>query len=219
MSRSNLKLSPVARTELGTAAADKLRRLIVSGELAPGERLVENEIASRLQISRTPVRDALFCLQGEGLATPRGKKGLEVSGLSAQEIDQIYPLIAALEKTALLACPPFSTAKISRLRSINSRFSGVVGEAEKLIGLDRDWHTALLEQTENRMALPILARLGLLAERYERAYFDADANNRSSVRQHEEIIVHLEKDEIPRAADLVERHWLQSREAIYAAIS
>ena len=79
---------------------DKLKGAIMRGEFAHGERLVEHVIASQLQVSRTPVREALKRLESEGLLTATPRQGLIVKGYSTNEIREIYMIREALESLA-----------------------------------------------------------------------------------------------------------------------
>lgn len=87
-------------------AAEALRALILSGELAPGQRVTEIPLAARLGISRPPLREALRILQSEGLLTALPRRGMVVTPLSDQDVWEVMTLRAALERTALeLALP------------------------------------------------------------------------------------------------------------------
>ena len=91
----------VTHTDLGTAVMAELRALIIDGEFAQGERLVETELAERFDVSRGPVRDALAQLERGGLVELRPRKGSFVRSLSVADIEEIYSLRQALETLAL----------------------------------------------------------------------------------------------------------------------
>ena len=91
----------IPHTDLGTAVRAALRESIISGELAPGDRLVETELAERFDVSRGPIRDALTELERSGLVEMRPRKGSFVRSLSAEDIREIYSLRTALEALAL----------------------------------------------------------------------------------------------------------------------
>ncbi|MFE5707655.1 GntR family transcriptional regulator [Rhodococcus koreensis] len=87
-------------SELTRGAVEEIRRWILNGEIEPGERLREVDVAARLGMSRTPVRQAFQLLSGEGLLDARPAGGFEVPRWSRQEIDEIYQLRALLESFA-----------------------------------------------------------------------------------------------------------------------
>jgi DNA-binding GntR family transcriptional regulator len=91
----------MARTRTSTQkAANALRRLIVSGELAPGSDHLETELATRLGMSRTPIREAALQLAAKGLVEVRPRKGLRVIPVSRDDMSEIYDVLTALESQA-----------------------------------------------------------------------------------------------------------------------
>jgi DNA-binding GntR family transcriptional regulator len=92
---------PSARTNLGARVTAELRELILTGTFAPGQRLVETELATRFATSRGPVRDALAELDRTGLVLDAGRRGTFVAELSATDMDELYTLRTALEELAV----------------------------------------------------------------------------------------------------------------------
>ncbi|WP_224391506.1 GntR family transcriptional regulator [Pseudonocardia sp. ICBG1293] len=92
-----------AHPGLGAAATDRVRGLILSGELRDGDRLVERDLAERLGISRGPVRDALRRLDAEGLVVLLPRRGARVATLTADDTEEIIALRAATEPLAVRA--------------------------------------------------------------------------------------------------------------------
>ena len=88
-------------TALRASARDRIRISIVDGTLAPGERLVERNLAAELGVSRVPVREALRDLVAEGYAIDRATRGIEVRGYPAAEVDELFEIRAALETLLL----------------------------------------------------------------------------------------------------------------------
>ena len=86
---------------LAMQAADAIRGLIVAGQLAGGDRLVESQIADQLQTSRGPVRDALWLLRAEGLVRDGPRRGSFVVQLTRQDVREIYDLRVAVETQAV----------------------------------------------------------------------------------------------------------------------
>ncbi|MEM9132400.1 MAG: GntR family transcriptional regulator [Actinomycetota bacterium] len=91
----------LGHTDLGSAVTAALRESIVRGEIGPGERLVETELADRFEVSRGPIRDALAELERSGLVELRPRKGSFVRALTADDVAEIYSLRVALESLAL----------------------------------------------------------------------------------------------------------------------
>lgn len=103
-----------AHPGLGDAAADRVRGLILSGELRDGDRLVERELATRLGISRGPVRDALRRLDAEGLVVLLPRRGARVATLTADDAEEIIALRAATEPLAVRALATTGSAGHAR---------------------------------------------------------------------------------------------------------
>lgn len=97
---SAVPVTPVSRGSLGDRVAHGLRRLVIGGQLEPGTHLVEGTLASRFQVSRGPIRDALRALEAEGLVESR-RRGVYVLGFSADDLDDLYALRDAIEPQAL----------------------------------------------------------------------------------------------------------------------
>jgi DNA-binding GntR family transcriptional regulator len=94
-------LTPPHRKSLGDDVADRLREAILHGELVAGQRLREEELAERLQVSRGPVRDAFGFLEREGLVRSSRRRGVTVVELTLRDLHEIYTLRSALEPLAV----------------------------------------------------------------------------------------------------------------------
>jgi DNA-binding GntR family transcriptional regulator len=212
------QLSPIVKWALPRSATDSLRSAIVTGQLRPGERLVERDIAERFGISRTPVREAFFQLQRDGLATTGQGRGLFVSFLCEAEITRIYQILGGLERIAVRHTEKASAEMLSRLRKATAKRRRAGGDIERIIAADIAWHQALTDSTSNLKVLDLLGAPRALAERYERAFFRAKANQERSTREHEEIQELVEAGDLRTAADLVEDHWLDNIRPMASAL-
>ena len=216
-SMESLSIGELPRSQLRIDAATMLRRHIVDGQLPPGTRLVEREVASLLRVSRTPVREALSLLARERLveASPRG---FAVSELSKREVEEIYPLIAALERVAVERVPGIEDAWLDRLERANGRFEEAGGDPTLLIERDMAWHAELVNESQNRSLLDMLANLKTRAERYERTFFGSSEGHSQSVEEHRQVRLALASGALARAARLVESHWLESMRPVCSAV-
>lgn len=93
--------APTQHIDLATAVTSSLREAIIDGDFAPGQRLVETELADHYEVSRGPIRDALAELERSGLVELRPRKGSFVRSLTATDVHEVYSLRIALESLAL----------------------------------------------------------------------------------------------------------------------
>ena len=207
----------LSRLDLADEASATLRRLIITGDIKPAERLIEREVATKLGISRTPLREAFSRLRHEGLLSESSGRGLFVTALNKQEITEIYQILAALEKTALLHTPDVHP----RMLSVMGKASAprvAASDVKRTIAADIAWHEALTGFASNRRVVEMLRGPRALAERYERAFFRIPTNRARSTREHNEIEQLVIAGNLARAATLLEDHWLSNIEPMLAAI-
>jgi DNA-binding GntR family transcriptional regulator len=129
-----------------------LRERIVFGELKPGERLVEADLATRFQVSKTPVREALLTLEAEGLVTLRPHRGAAVSQLSP---DQYRDLLFARDALEFGAASEIVAAMTpARLAEAEAHLAELVraGDAEGLVSMLRRWHAEGLDHLAHHLA-------------------------------------------------------------------
>jgi DNA-binding GntR family transcriptional regulator len=210
-------LRSISRADLGALAAEQLRDLILSGDLPPGERLVEADLARRMGISRTPVRDALARLRHDGLVENCGRRGSAVAALTATEVWEIYPLLATLERFALTHSRPHSDEDLAGVEEINARLRAA-GTENQRIELDAEWHDRVLGRCENQSALEFLRPLKQRARRYEVVYMTSSARLEESWEEHDHIVTALRSGAVESAAEKLERHWMRSVAPLLEAV-
>jgi GntR family transcriptional regulator, rspAB operon transcriptional repressor len=218
MARPSSLSRKIVKLELPDEVADRLRASIVLGELPPGFRLVERDMAARLGVSRTPVRQAFFALQDEGLVSSCEGRGLVVSELNADEISDIYQIIAALERAALLTTPAVSDAMLADLAAANRRLASAGHNLSQIIRADAAWHRALTRFSTNQALKSLLELWRIRSERYERAFFQADRNLARAVADHSRVEAVLRRGDFAKVADAIEAHWLDAIAPMRAAI-
>lgn len=136
----------------GETAYAQLLTAIRKGEFAPGDRLRETDVADRLNLSRTPVREALRRLEADGIVEHRPRMGAVIRQLSHAELVELYEMRIVLERTAAeMAAKHAATAEIDALRDLNSMMSES-GPAEAA-ALNQDFHRGIYLATRNRFLL------------------------------------------------------------------
>ncbi|HMQ40704.1 MAG TPA: GntR family transcriptional regulator [Paracoccus sp. (in: a-proteobacteria)] len=147
-----------ARGLQGESVYERLCDDIRAGVLAPGSRLREAEIAERLSVSRTPVREAIRRLEAEGLVDHLPRSGATVRRLDYSETMELYEMRTVLEGTAArLAARAASPVELEELQAINAEMRAADGQPERLVRLNRQFHRRLLEASRNRFLLRAMA--------------------------------------------------------------
>lgn len=135
-------------------AVDALREAILNGRFAPGARLIEDELARMLDISRSPVRQALARLEQEGLVVQEAHRGASVALISPTDVEEIYSLRTALERLATMrVCEAATPADLAPLDAILQHFQAIPrGEItrRKVAELDIDFHDALFRAAKHQ---------------------------------------------------------------------
>ena len=145
-------LPPIENADLVDQVYDRILNAIQEGALPPGERLVERDLAERLGVSRAPVRDALIRLEQGGLVASAGRRGREVSVLSANDAWEVYTLRAALEgMAARIAATVRDPDAVASLEAIVSemRDKAQGTEIRTLAALDKRFHETMCRAAGN----------------------------------------------------------------------
>jgi len=194
------------RKTVGEAVAAQLRGEIQRGLLVPGQRVRQREIAARLGVSTTPVREALHILQAERLVVVEAHRGAVIAGPSSADLAELYEVREALERLAMgLAVPHLKNRDLARLvrlqekmrksndprewAPLNSEFHMVIYR-----GCGRELLLTLIGQLRDRCSLYIEGMHSLLGEREE------------TLGQHDEILAACRAGDIRRAQDAITEH-------------
>jgi len=137
-------------TRQGRDAYERLVQAIRSGTLRPGDRLVETDLAARLGISRTPIREAIRQLESDGLVIHEARIGATVRKLDYSEITELYEMRAVLEGTsARFAARAASDVELAELEAINAEMEAA-GMSDRLYEANRQFHRVILNAARNR---------------------------------------------------------------------
>jgi DNA-binding GntR family transcriptional regulator len=151
---SGLALKPRQRRVLMDDVTDAIREAILSGKLAAGTRLIEDDLAGMLNVSRGPIRQALFRLQQEGLVVHEAHRGATVATVSGEDIAEIYSLRSGLERLAVEeACRKASEADLEPLEAILLLFRSIPRTditRKRVAELDMEFHDALFRAAHHQ---------------------------------------------------------------------
>lgn len=143
----------------GNLAYDRVIEEIETGRLSPGDRLRETELAERLGVSRTPVREAIRQLEADGIVAHVPRSGATVRKLDYAEVTELYEMRAVLEGTAArLAARMASEVEIAELTALNEEL-GMASDAQAAKTLNRVFHGTLVNAARNRFLSQSMASL------------------------------------------------------------
>ena len=159
-------------TQLAASAriADILRDEILSGALAPGERIRQEEVAERLGGSRLPVREALRILAAEGLVDIEAHKGARIPILDLEEVDVLYRMRERLEPLALVqSLPRLDESDLGEIEAIQDRIE-TGGSMRDFLVLDREFHMATYSGCSTDHLMSTIDRMWNATQHYRRAF-------------------------------------------------
>lgn len=205
----------------------RLRDLIVRGQLAPGSRIIETDVADRLGVSRTPVRSALQRLEQEGFIESDGRDGGRarpvVAPLTKKDARELMYLLGSLESLAARWTAGLEEegrrTVVDDLRTVNDR---MIEEAESerpdrnlFFDMDAEFHRAFVEPGAGSRLRKLHASYRPQAERYVRFYVTTHQYSLDrSLGEHREIIEAVEAGDRERAEDAVEQNWRSAEERL-----
>lgn len=176
---------------LHTEVADRLREMIIRGELSQGERLNERLLTERFQISRTPLREAIKTLSSEGFVDLRPNRGAIVTTITRADAEDMFQVVSALEALAgQLACARGTDEEFARIREMHQemRLCHARRDLDAYFALNQRIHEAIVECARNQA----LARIyRMLAVRIRRPRYIANFSAQrwdDAMREHEEIL-------------------------------
>ena len=173
----------------GSRIAETLRDEILSGALAAGQRLRQEDIAERFGASRQPVRDALRLLEGEGLVTLIANSGAWVAKLSESECAEAYQIRERLEPLLLRASiPNLTPTQLAKLESLVSAIE-LSTDLESFLRLDREFHLLSYAGASKGMLSDLVERLWNTTQHYRRAFAKLSSAGDSAVTHMEHKLI------------------------------
>lgn len=194
-----------------------LREAILKGELVPGERLMEKQLAERMGVSRTPIREAIRKLELEGLVLMVPRKGAEVAKITEKDITDVLEVRATLESLAVrLACEKMDQEDLEKLEKLRDDFERAARnkEIETLIKKDVEFHDAIFAATGNDKLIHIVNNLREQIYRFRVKYISQMANYDVLVKEHEEIVKSIKNRDKIKAEEIVVRHIENQERAV-----
>jgi DNA-binding GntR family transcriptional regulator len=200
----NIKSS--GRQPLSHQVYERLKEVIVKGELAPGTKLTETEVAKRINVSATPVREAFRRLATEGFITIEPWKGVRVQDLAEKEVIETYQCREALEGYACrLAATNMDAEGIKRLRSLLAG-SKNIKSADEIVEINLALHNVILEYARNEKLTGMLGLFRNMVTHHRHVTAYIDERRKQMHKEHENIVNALDQKDAARAENEMRLH-------------
>jgi DNA-binding GntR family transcriptional regulator len=204
----------------GTAqqhAVESLRRLIVAGDLRPGQRVNQEELAERIGTSVAPVREALRVLEQEGQLDYRPRRGYFVTELRLEDLQEIYALRAVLEERAARhALPLLDDDALRRIAQAASDCVDAASQADVAAELaaNRRFHFAMLDVPGQPHTLRLIRLLWDSTEAYRAIYYNVPAERQASLDAHDRIMAAVRDGEADRLVAELDAHRMRALDVL-----
>ena len=213
----NLELNMDAYLPLRDVVFQTLRTAILKGDLKPGERLMELQLASKLGVSRTPIREAIRMLEQEGLARTIPRKGAEVAGMTEKDMENVLQIRCVLEELAArLSCQNITDEEMRELKIAMVAFEEKTreGNVVELAKADVTFHDIIYRAADNPKLLVLLNNLREQMYRYRTEYMKDDRIHPVLIREHKEMVKALESRDQELVAREVRQHLRNQEEVM-----
>lgn len=212
-------MSAKARSQShGIRAVDALRALIFAGELPPGSDHLESELAEKLGMSRTPVREATLVLESQGLLEVRPRKGVRISALSAEDMREIYEVLTELESLAasLAADAHYSEEDLSSLKSAISAMEASVAanDREGWAQADAAFHNELVRLGGNKRIEAIVSNFNDQVRRARAMTLHMRPMPQKSNEDHRALYEAIARGDADTARQIHWRHRTEAKEML-----
>ena len=206
---NNFKVNMNEYLPLRDVVFNTLRQAILKGELAPGERLMEIQLAEKLGVSRTPIREAIRKLELEGLVLMIPRKGAEVAKISEKSLRDVLEVRRSLEELAIeLACQRMTEENMEHLAGVQRSFRQAIekGDAMVIAETDEQFHYVIYQGTGNDKLIQMLNNLREQMYRYRLEYIKDEDKRQILLVEHEHILGAIKSRNIAEAKKAAREH-------------
>ena len=215
-------MSEFSGMPLRDVAFQTLRRGILHGDLKPGERLMEIQLANRLGVSRTPVREAIRMLELEGLVINMPHRGAQVANITEKDMQDVLEVRKGLEEMSVkLACERITEEQLQALYEASREFEKRANLSEDVLELaeaDEAFHAIIYRASGNLRLEQLIHNLQDQMFRYRIEYLKDEANRDSLIKEHDEIWESLKNRNYNRSRKYMRQHIERQMDAIMEMI-
>ena len=188
---------------------DTMREAILTGELKPGQSLIEMDLSRQLGVSRAPIREALRILNSEGLIETIPYHGTTVRRLSKSDIEEIYSMRSLLETFAVeQVIRARNPEYLQRLRDKVEQMilAGRDNNINTVNILDRDFHDALIDMSGHSLLLSMWQTVAMKVRQVMALVNRRNTDLTQIARNHLPLLAAMERGDVPRAVELLQKH-------------
>lgn len=213
----NLELNMNAYLPLRDVVFNTLREAILKGELKPGERLMELQLAAKLGVSRTPIREAIRMLEQEGLAVTYPRRGAEVAKMTEKDMEDVLKIRKALDELAVqLACDKITDEQLQELHQTVREFeeSTRLKNVKKVAQADVNFHDVIYKAADNPKLVTLLNNLREQMYRYRVEYLKDERTYPVLIAEHKEIYEGLSRRDVEFVVAAMGRHVMNQEKVV-----
>ncbi len=210
------------RIPFAQQVADRLRDLIVRGDLPPGGRIIERAVCEQLSVSRTPLREALKLLEAEGLVEISQNKGARIMSFTPTEANNLFEVIAGLESMAAeLAVARLSASDFAKLEELHECMCGHYERREKdtYFALNSAIHDTIVKASANPVLIATHGNLMLRARRGRYMAITDPFRWEKSVGEHAAVMNSFRAKDPEKARIVWKRHLLRTGETVCGVLT
>lgn len=200
---------------------EHLREAIISGQLRPGERLMELQLAEEMGVSRTPVREAIRKLELEGLAVMVARRGAYVSDLSIRDIAETFEIRGALESLAAgLATERITPDELEQLERTLVQIGESIeqNDLNAVVRLDEEFHAIMYHASRNQRLTQIVSNLREHITRFRLSSLAIPGRFRSVFQEHKNIVEAISERNSALAQALAKEHIENAEHSLMEAV-
>ena len=207
----------INRLSLHEQVVNRLRQMIVSGMLAAGEKIRVTELSEELDVSLTPLREALKVLAGEQLVELMPNRGARVAPLTVEGTRLLFEVIAGIESNAAeLAADRITVEELAEIEDRHARMKRhhENGEKDAYFELNREIHDMIVDFADNPILTQVRSQLAVQAERARFLSVASGAHRLEAMQEHEDVMAALRAHDTDAAREIWKRHLIRSGEEI-----
>ena len=213
----HLQLQMDAYQPLRNVVFETLRTAILKGELKPGERLMELQLAAKLGVSRTPIREAIRMLEQEGLAKTIPRKGAEVAKMTEKDMMDVLKVRTALEELAVVtSCDLITDKELEQARDAMERFEACTkgSDVVEMAKIDMEFHDIINQASDNPKLMGILKNLKEQIYRYRVEYLKDSSSYKRLIKEHRQLYEAISAGDKEAAAACLRKHLHNQEETV-----